>query len=67
MTNRKIIYKPIAPEVEELAQEHGNQRECVLEILTELDGRGHLSTETITDTARALGIPAQQVYGMATF
>jgi len=67
MTNRKIIYKPIAPEVEELAQEHGNQRESVLEILTELDRRGHLSTETIADTARALGIPAQQAYGMATF
>jgi NADH:ubiquinone oxidoreductase subunit F (NADH-binding)/NADH:ubiquinone oxidoreductase subunit E len=67
MTNRKIIYKPIAPEVEELAQEHGNQRDSVLEILTELNGRGHLSTETITDTARALGIPAQQAYGMATF
>ena len=67
MTNRKIIYKPIAPEVEELAQEHGNQRESVLEILTELDGRGHLNTETITDTARALSIQAQQAYGMATF
>jgi len=67
MTNRKIIYKPIAPEVEELVQEHGNQSESVLEILTELDRRGHLSTETIADTARALGIPAQQVYGMATF
>jgi len=67
VTNHKIVYKPIAPEVVELAQQHGNQRECVLEILTELDGRGHLSTETITDTARALGIPEQQAYGMATF
>ena len=67
MTNRKIVYKPIAPEVVELAQQHGNQREAVLEILTELDQRGHLNPETITDTARALGIPANHAYGVATF
>jgi len=67
MTNRKITYKPIAPEILDLAHEHGENREAVLEILTELDRRGRLNPETITDTARALGIPAQQAYGMATF
>ena len=36
MTNRKIIYKPIAPEIEKLAQDHGGNREAVLEVLTEL-------------------------------
>jgi len=67
MTNRKITYKPIAPEILELAYTHGENREAILEILTELDRRGHLNPETITDTARALGIPAHLAYGVTTF
>jgi NADH:ubiquinone oxidoreductase subunit F (NADH-binding)/NADH:ubiquinone oxidoreductase subunit E len=67
MTNRKITYKPIAPEVLELAHEHGETREAVLEILTELDRRGQLNPETIGDAARALGIPAHLAYGVTTF
>ncbi len=67
MTNRKITYKPIAPEILELAQTHGENREAMLEILTELDRRGHLNPETISDTARALGIPAHLAYGVTTF
>ena len=68
MTNKKIKYRPIQPEVLELAAGHGNDPEAVLEVLKEIQAEhGGLSRENITDTARALGIPAHQAYGMATF
>jgi NADH:ubiquinone oxidoreductase subunit F (NADH-binding)/NADH:ubiquinone oxidoreductase subunit E len=67
MTNKKIVYKPIDPEIEALAQRHGGTREATLEVLKDLGADNRLNLVTITDTARALGIPAQQVYGMATF
>jgi NADH:ubiquinone oxidoreductase subunit F (NADH-binding)/NADH:ubiquinone oxidoreductase subunit E len=67
VTNRKIIYKPILPEVEELARQHGGDRQAVLEILTELDRRGRLDPETIAATAQALHLPAHHAYGIATF
>ncbi|MEW6029494.1 MAG: NADH-ubiquinone oxidoreductase-F iron-sulfur binding region domain-containing protein [Chloroflexota bacterium] len=68
MTNKKIKYQPIQPEVLELAAEHGNNPEAVLEVLNDIQARhGGLSRQSITDTARALGIPAHQAYGMATF
>jgi NADH:ubiquinone oxidoreductase subunit E len=67
MTNKKIQYKPIAHEIEALAQEHGYQGERILEMLAELDRRSQLNPENITDTARALGIPAHHAYGVATF
>jgi NADH:ubiquinone oxidoreductase subunit F (NADH-binding)/NADH:ubiquinone oxidoreductase subunit E len=67
MTNRKIIHKPISPEVAELAALHDGNKEAVLEVLKDLDSRNHLNPSTITDTARSLNLSAQQVYGMATF
>jgi NADH:ubiquinone oxidoreductase subunit F (NADH-binding)/NADH:ubiquinone oxidoreductase subunit E len=67
MTNRKIVYKPIAPEVDKLVTDHGHDREAVLEVLMDLDEGNQLSTSAITDTARALKLSPQQVYGMATF
>ncbi len=67
MTNRKIIYKPIPPGIEELVRKHAGNREDTLEILKDLDSQGQLNPETITDSARALGLPPHQVYGMATF
>ena len=68
MTNKKIVYNPIQPEVLEFAAEHGSDPEAVLEVLKEIQvEHGGLSRANITDTARALGIPAHQVYGMATF
>ncbi|MBI5935391.1 MAG: NAD(P)H-dependent oxidoreductase subunit E [Chloroflexi bacterium] len=68
MTNKKIKYQPIQPEVLELAAEHGNSPEAVLEVLKDIQAEhGGLSRQSITDTARALGIPAHQAYGMATF
>jgi NADH:ubiquinone oxidoreductase subunit F (NADH-binding)/NADH:ubiquinone oxidoreductase subunit E len=67
MTNRKIIHKPISPEVEKLVSDHRRDKESVLEVLSDLDERNQLSASTITDTARALKLSPQQVYGMATF
>jgi NADH:ubiquinone oxidoreductase subunit F (NADH-binding)/NADH:ubiquinone oxidoreductase subunit E len=68
MTNKKIVYKPIQTEVLELAAEHGNDPEAALEMLKDIQTRhGGLTHSGITDTARALGIPAHHAYGMATF
>ena len=67
MTNRKIVYKPISPEIVELVEHHGGNREVVLEVLKELDARNQLNSSTITDTARALHTSPQHVFGMATF
>jgi NADH:ubiquinone oxidoreductase subunit F (NADH-binding)/NADH:ubiquinone oxidoreductase subunit E len=68
MTNKKIKYQPIQPEVMERAAGHGNNPEAVLEVLKEIqEANGGLSRENITDTARALGIPPHRAYGIATF
>ena len=68
MTNKTIVYKPISPEVLEIAETHKNESEAVLEILKELqDKHGGLSRDAITDTARALELPIHHVFGMTTF
>jgi NADH:ubiquinone oxidoreductase subunit F (NADH-binding)/NADH:ubiquinone oxidoreductase subunit E len=68
MTNKNIVYNPIQPEVLEFAAEHGSDPEAVLEVLKEIQvEHGGLSRANITDTARALGLPAHHAYGMATF
>ncbi len=68
MTNKKIIYRPISPEIEELAREHGNEPEAALELLKEIQTRHSVLTPaSITDAARALKLPPYQLYGMATF
>ncbi len=68
MTNRKIRYTPIQPEIVEMAAEHGNQAEALLEVLTDIQAeRGGLSQEDLTDAARAIGVPAHRAYGAATF
>lgn len=67
MTNKKIKYQPIDPQIKQLAEIHGNSPEATLEVLRDLDSQKCLNPETITDTARALDIPAHQAYGIATF
>lgn len=68
MTNKKIRYKPIPQDILNLVEHHGNNPEATLEVLKDLqthpDG---LSPATVTEAARALGIPAHNAYGMATF
>ncbi len=68
MTNKTQIYKPISPEIEELAREHHHDREAALELLKDIETRhAGLSAAAITDAARALKLPAHHLYGMATF
>ena len=67
MTNKKIVYRPIDLEIEELAYHHGGTREATLEVLKDLSAGNKLNTTTLIDTARALHIPAHDTYGMATF
>jgi NADH:ubiquinone oxidoreductase subunit F (NADH-binding)/NADH:ubiquinone oxidoreductase subunit E len=67
MTSRGIIYKPIPSGIEQLVRKHGGRHADVLEILKDLDRQGQLNPETITDTARSLGLPPHKVYGIATF
>ncbi|MBN1451869.1 MAG: NAD(P)H-dependent oxidoreductase subunit E [Anaerolineales bacterium] len=68
MTNKKIKYQPVPPEITELVATHGNDPETLLEVL--LDLQTHplgLSPATVTDAARALKVPPHKAYGMATF
>jgi len=67
MTNKKIVYKSIDPEIEELARHHGGTREATLEVLKDLNAENKLNTTTMVDASRALHISARDVYGMATF
>ena len=68
MTNKKIKYQPVPPEITELVAKHGNDPEALLEVLVDLQSHpAGLSPATITDTARALNVPPHKAYGMATF
>lgn len=68
MTNKKIVYHPIPPEIEKLAGKHGNEPEAALELLKEIQTHhSALTTDSINDAARALKLPPHQLYGMATF
>jgi NADH-quinone oxidoreductase subunit F len=67
MTNRRVLYKPISPEIEQVVLKHGGSKEDVLEILKDLDRQGQLNPDSITDISRLLGLPPHKVYGIATF
>jgi NADH:ubiquinone oxidoreductase subunit F (NADH-binding)/NADH:ubiquinone oxidoreductase subunit E len=68
MSNKKIKYKPINPEVVTLAAEYRYQKQAILEILKELHSRyGYLNSQQLIDTARALNIPPEKAFGIASF
>jgi NADH:ubiquinone oxidoreductase subunit F (NADH-binding)/NADH:ubiquinone oxidoreductase subunit E len=67
MTHRGIMYKPIPAWIEQLVCKHGGRGGDVLEILKDLDRQGRLDSESIAYTARSLGMPPHQAYGIATF
>ena len=55
MTNKKIKYQPVPPEIVELVAEHGNDPETLLEVLVDLETHpAGLSPATVTEAARAL-------------
>ena len=64
----KRTYKPIDPQVETLVKEHGANSEAVLEMLTDLQAkRSNLTPGMIADIANALHIPAERIFGIASF
>jgi NADH:ubiquinone oxidoreductase subunit F (NADH-binding)/NADH:ubiquinone oxidoreductase subunit E len=68
MTNKKIKYHPVPPEITELVAEHDNDPEALLEVLLDLQMHpAGLSPASVTDAARALKVPPHKAYGMATF
>ena len=68
MTNKKIIFRPMDQEVATLAESHANRAEAVLEVLIELQKRhGWVNQQQLEDVGRVLHIPAEKVYGIATF
>ena len=69
MTNRKHRYKPILPEVQAVATAHQEAGpEAALEVVRALQSLPQgLTTEVLTDAARALKVPAHRTYGLATF
>lgn len=68
MTNKNIVYRPVDPNVSTLVELHGNNQDAVLEILTDLQAqRGHLEPDAIIDVARSLHLPANKVFGLASF
>lgn len=68
MTNKIIKYRPIDPEITELAGKHANNPEALLEMLTALQGqRGNLESPVVTDVGRAINIPPTNIFGVASF
>jgi len=68
MTNRKIKFKPVSPQIEALVREHGGQPQAVLEMLVDLQTEhGLLTREMLDDVARLLELPAARVFGIASF
>jgi NADH-quinone oxidoreductase subunit F len=68
MTNKKIVYRSVDQEVTALAESHAYQPEAVLEVLAELQKRyGWVNQQQIEDVGRTLHLPAEKVYGLATF
>lgn len=62
------VRSPLDAEVAELAARVEHRPEAVVEVLRALQSRrGRLSRETVSEVARALGLPASRVYGVATF
>jgi len=62
------VRQPLDAEVAEVAGQVGHRPEAVVEVLRALQSRrGRLSRETISEVARALGLPPSRVYGVATF
>ncbi len=68
MTNKKIKFNPVSPQIEALVREHGGQPDVVLEMLVALQAEsGALTREMLDDVARLLELPPARVYGIASF
>ena len=68
MTNKRIIFRPIAPDISNRVEQHQGNPEAVLEILSDIQAqKDYLKKNDLIDTARSLNIPPNQVFGVASF
>lgn len=68
MAETAQMFIPIDPEIRVLVARHGDDPEAILEIFQDLQKRhGGLTREAIEDVARALCIPRERAYGVASF
>jgi NADH:ubiquinone oxidoreductase subunit F (NADH-binding)/NADH:ubiquinone oxidoreductase subunit E len=68
MPPRTSARNPVDPEVIALAAHHRSDPEALLAIFQSLQARrGGLTPDVIADVARALRLPAEKAYGVATF
>ena len=68
MPSRTLTSKPVDPEITALAERYHADPEAILAILQELQARhGGLTRAAIADVARALRLPVERAYGVATF
>jgi NADH:ubiquinone oxidoreductase subunit F (NADH-binding)/NADH:ubiquinone oxidoreductase subunit E len=68
MTNPMATPLKIDLHIASLAEQYANEPEAILEIFQSIqEEQGHVSRETITSVAHALGIPARSAYAVASF
>ena len=67
MTHSNTIHTPVDSGISNLVRQHGANRESVIDVMKELNRAKKLTPEAMVEIARALHIPAHEVYGMATF
>ncbi len=68
MSTQILALPAIDPEILTLAQAYDCEPESILEILRALQGKhGGLTKSMISDVARALRVPAERAFGVATF
>jgi NADH:ubiquinone oxidoreductase subunit F (NADH-binding)/NADH:ubiquinone oxidoreductase subunit E len=68
MNNKFRSNKPIDPAILAASDHHNRRPEAILEVLTDLqDEFGAITPPIVTDIARALQIPAERAYGVASF
>jgi NADH:ubiquinone oxidoreductase subunit F (NADH-binding)/NADH:ubiquinone oxidoreductase subunit E len=66
---REILHhKAINPDILEVSRSYSHNPEAILEILADIHNqRGEINTNDMEDIARAIKIPAEKAYGVATF
>lgn len=68
MSNKRIKFKSVSPQIKAIVRDHGDQPQVVLDILVDLQTvHGALTREMLEDVACLLELPAARVYGIASF
>jgi NADH:ubiquinone oxidoreductase subunit F (NADH-binding)/NADH:ubiquinone oxidoreductase subunit E len=63
-----LKHKPLDPQISQLVADHQHNQEAILEIFQQLqEQQGGIQPWQIEDIARALNVPAERAYGVATF